>query len=180
MPSSAVLSNGTESCMVLTQIRRPCSDGKDLECLRWDVRQAVGSSNSSIHGSGLARCHEFLRIGLHAALKPVAYYASLSQADTITQAADDFGVSEEIDGEYKTTAAVAHTVQGMPGVMDAQSRAAHREGGQVAAKKKVEGAEKDAHEEQKWQSFMEKHFGTFFFVDTHGLRRHTRTAGSVL
>ena len=49
-------------------------------------------------------------------------------------------------------------MQGMPGVMDAQSRAVRREGAQVAAEK-AEGAEDDAFKEQKWQSFMEKHFG---------------------
>ena len=89
--------------------------------------------------------------------------------DTITQAADDFGVSDEIDGEYKTTATVARTVQGMPGVMDAQSRAARREGAQVAAEK-IEGAEEDAHKEQKWQTFMDKHFGKSFYADTNGLQ----------
>ncbi|CAK0771076.1 hypothetical protein CVIRNUC_003830 [Coccomyxa viridis] len=84
---------------------------------------------------------------------------SSGEADTITQAADNFGISDEIDGEYKTTAAVARTVQDMPGVMDVQSRAARREGAQVAAEM-VEGAEEDAHKEQKWQSFMQKHFGS--------------------
>ena len=54
------------------------------------------------------------------------YCACFPQADIITQAADDFGVSDEIDGEYKTTAAVARTVQGMPGVMYSQSRSALR------------------------------------------------------
>ena len=95
--------------------------------------------------------------------------ACFPQADTITQAADDFGVSDEIDGEYKTTAAVARTVQGMPGVMDAQSRAARREGAQVAAEM-VEGAEEDAHKEQKWQFFMQKHFGGSFLTDTMNCR----------
>ena len=51
--------------------------------------------------------------------------------------------------------------------MDAQSRAARREGAQVAAEK-VEGAEEDAHKEQKWQSFMEKHFGEGSLTDVHG------------
>ena len=63
---------------------------------------------------------------------------------------------------------MARTVQGVPGVMDAQSRASRREGAQVAAEK-VEGAEIEAHEEQKWQSFMEKHFGKSVFPGTHGL-----------
>ena len=95
--------------------------------------------------------------------------ACFPQADTITQAADDFGVSDEIDGEYKTTAAVARTVQDMPGVMDVQSRAARREGAQVAAEM-VEGAEEDAHKEQKWQSFMQKHFGEPLCTDMLGLQ----------
>ena len=35
---------------------------------------------------------------------------------------------------------------------------------------KVEGAEEDSHKEQKWQSFMQKHFGKSLCTDMPGLQ----------
>ena len=72
--------------------------------------------------------------------------------------ADEFGISEELDGEYKEAAVAARTIQGMPGVMDSQSKPAKRDATQVAAER-VEGAQGEAQEERKWQSFMAEHFG---------------------
>ena len=72
--------------------------------------------------------------------------------------ADDFGISEELDGEYKEAAVAACTVQGMAGVTDSQSKSAKRDATQVAAER-VEDAQGEAQEERKWQSFMAEHFG---------------------
>ena len=70
-----------------------------------------------------------------------------------TAAADELGLSEDLDGEYRDAAAATRTVQGMPGVMNSQSSTA-----QVAAEK-VQAAQDETKEEQKWKSFMAEHFG---------------------
>ena len=72
--------------------------------------------------------------------------------------ADDLGLSEDIDGENRDAAAAIRTVQGMPGVMEAQSRTAESGATEVAATG-VQSAQDKAQEEQKWQSFMAEHFG---------------------
>lgn len=72
--------------------------------------------------------------------------------------ADDLGLSDELDGESRDAAAAMHTVQGMPGVMEAQSRTAQSGAAEVAPTG-VQGAQDKAQEEQKWQSFMAEHFG---------------------
>ena len=75
-----------------------------------------------------------------------------------TSAADDLSLSEELDGEYKEAAAATRTVQGMPGVMESQSRAAKSNSAEVTAKS-AQGVQDEAQAEQKWQSFMAEHFG---------------------
>ncbi len=72
--------------------------------------------------------------------------------------ADDLGLSEELDGENQDAAAATRTVQGMPGVMESQSSAAEGSATRVAAER-VQSAQAEAQEEQKWQSFMAEHFG---------------------
>ena len=72
--------------------------------------------------------------------------------------ADDLGLPEELDGEYRDAAAATRTVQGMPGVMESQGRSAESGAAQVAAEG-ARNAQSEAQEEQKWQSFMAEHFG---------------------
>ena len=71
---------------------------------------------------------------------------------------DDLGISAEVDQEVREAAAATRTVQGLPGVMDAQSQATPQGPTQVTAGRVV-AAEEEAQEEQKWQSFMADHFG---------------------